>query len=334
MIDIKDIQEKLINKKDNSVKLHPENKYTQRNAYQMTITYLEKKLSNNSHDISSYTNLSTKISQVNNRNDNINNTRNDNQIISNTHNNTNDNQKKSSLNNKSNKLIYNDTDIIDIPEFLLLFFNENNIEHKEHYLYGIKNNDSFFTSLILLSEPDYIIKSRSEKLGYISSFKRDLAINLNNFYKKFNYKHSRFSKDTIINELINTNDINYSLQVISIDYIKTNSCIIDIEKKNYLYIETETDLNSFYIIIKLNDYYLPVMNIRNNHLFDIKLLDFIKLHYSKYDFCNSKFKERNLNQESINLKAITYYKIADLKELACKHNINIKKDGNKNKTKK
>ena len=324
MINLQDVIEKIANKKDNLVKLPNENKYTQKNAYQITVSELENVLSDSEikNSIKQYTNYETKISQVNNNVKSFNKQNNE------------ENNSENNKSNKSNKLVYNDSDIIDIPNFLKLFFEQNKLECKNYYLYGIKNLDSFFTSLILLSEPDYIIKSRSEKLGYISSFKKELAINLSSNFKKFNYKKFRFGKDKMIDELINTNNVNYSLQVVTVDNIKVNTCILDIENKVYIYIETQSETDKYYIIVKLNNNYLPIMNVNNNHLFEQDHFNYIKENFNKYNFSTSIFKERKLDINETTLKAITSYKVADLQELANNHNISIKKDGNKNKTKK
>jgi len=335
MINIKDIQDKLTARKDRMVQLPKPNKYTQKTAYQMMTVELESNISdmeainsNQQNDLNEYINYTTKVSQVRPQSFNPPNM----QESKTDHHNDNNTNIRS-----SNKLIYNDTDIIDIPDFLRDFFTTNKLDNKDYYLYGIKNNNSFFTSLILLSEPDYIIKSRSEKMGYITSFKKELAINLDSYYKKFNYKPAKFIKSTITDELINKNVSSYPLHVVGIDYINIDTCIIDVDNKTYLFIDTiQQDINkgSFSIIIKLKDYYLPVMNTNGNHLFDISCMDCIKTVNTEFDFSVSPFNRRTFDVSKTKLKAISSYKITELQELASSGTINIRKDDGKKKTKK
>ena len=341
MISIKDIQDKLTARKDRMVQLPKPNKYTQKTAYQMMTVELESNIndmeasnSNQQNEINEYLNYTTKVSQVRQQSFNPH------QNPSNMQQSKAEHQNDNNINiRSSNKLIYNDTDIIDIPDFLRDVFTTNKLDNKDYYLYGIKNNNSFFTSLILLSEPDYIIKSRSEKMGYITSFKKELAINLDSYYKKFNYKQGKFIKSTITDELINKNVSSYPLQVVGIDYINIDTCIIDVDNKTYLFIDTiQQDINKdkslFSIIIKLGDYYLPVMNANGNHLFDISCMDFIKTVNTEFDFSDLPFNKRTFDVAKTKLKAISSYKITELQELAFSGTINIRKDDGKKKTKK
>ena len=328
MINIKDIQDIISNKKDHVVTLPNENKFTQKTSYQMNIDLLENLINNQTLEINDYVHYSTNISQVNNKNHNQTANQTDSQIESKT------------VNQKNNNLIFNDTDIIDIRDVLLSIFDDNNINPKDYYLYGIKNNDSFYTSLILLTESDYIIKTRSEKLGYISSFKKELAINVSAYYNKYNYKESKFSKNSMVDKLVNTNLVDYSIQVLSSDFIKNNICILDITNKTYLEIKTLNECKNkdkMFLIIKYNENYIPIMNIDNNHLFKLDFIEFLSKEYNDFDFNSLSFNKRTFkieNASKIVLKSLSSYKLAELQELAVENNINVKKGDNKNKTKK
>ena len=343
MINIKDIESKLLNRKDKLVKIPKDTKFTQKNAYFMYIEELQESLNNttDNQELNEYLQYTIKLSQNSSGNPNTNKTS-YNQIQTNSINQTTEEHEGSKT---SNKLIYADTDIINIPDFLMNFFTKNDINSNNYYLYGIKNKNSFFTALILLSNSEYIIKTRSEKLGYISSFKKELAINLDNFYKKYNYKPSKFSKNKMTSQLIDKDLINYPLKVIGIDFIKTNTCILDIENKEYMIIDSyePTDNNKYYVIVKLYDNYLPLMNVNSCHTFDASLIDYFKNIYSPFNFDDIEFNERLIESQetetnsksSIKLKSINSYKLSDLQEIAANHKISIKKvDSNKNKTKK
>ena len=179
----------------------------------------------------------------------------------------------------------------------------------------------------------------------------------------------------MISELMEDGILNYSLMVATSDYIHQNICIIDIDKKSYLYIPTtlvDDDNNNggFLMMIKINDYYLPIMNTNGINIFNTRILSIIKDNFEKeeIDSCYreriSNVKMRRLSAadgggsggDSVNsgggsgddsgessseilplqLKAISAYKLKDLQEMAIKYKLNIKKNDNgkeKNKTK-
>ena len=120
----------------------------------------------------------------------------------------------------------------------------------------------------------------------------------------------------------------------------------------------------FYIILNINDNYVPIMNSSGKHLFTEDTLKLIKANFEKGK-CEKPYKERliinekqqsgkienkegendntnidtilNEEEPELNLKALSSYKLKELQELANKYNINIKKNGGngkmKNKTK-
>ena len=162
--------------------------------------------------------------------------------------------------------------------------------------------------------------------------------------------------------------INYSLIVATSDYIQENICIIDINNKSFLFTpstvyedkDEDEDENQTsepklcLVILKINEYYIPIMNTNGNHLFNNKIMDIVSQNFEK-ETIQKEFKERTQyiikkavvtnNQESrenveqvlpLQLKKITAYKLQELQEMAIKYKLNIKKTDNgkiKNKTK-
>ena len=362
MINIDKLAETLSNFKGKTFKLPQENRFTQRTAFQMKVEELENMVENDCEELNDYLDKRMIITS---------------EKKSSTHNeNTNIQQQQELINMTSNfisnSIIFNNEDIINIPDNLFCIFknSKSRLDIKNYYLYGIKNEDSFYNAIVLLTQKDYIIKSKSEKSGAIISFKREMGLKVNISYNNYDYKQLKFKKSNMISELMEDGILNYSLIVSTSDYINRNICIIDIDKKTYLYIPTtiiedddnddnDNNIYGFLMMIKINNYYLPIMNTNGINIFDTKILSIIKDNFEKeeIDSCyrervnNVKFRRQsssdsksNSTNNSVNLietlplqlKAISAYKLKDLQEMAIKYKLNIKKNDNgkeKNKTK-
>jgi hypothetical protein len=359
MINIDKLADTLCNFKGRSYKLPQENKFTQRTAFQMKLDELENLISNNCEELNEYLDKRMIITSDHNINK---------YII----------PQKQLINTTtriiSNSIIFNNEDILDIPNKLFCIFDNNiyKLDKTKYYLYGIKNDDSFYNATVLLTQKDYIIKSKSEKIGAIVSFKREMGLKVNTSYNNFDYKQLKFKKSNMIYELMEDGILNYSLIVSTSDYINRNICIIDVDKKSYLYIPTtivndnendENDVNDdshfgFLMMIRINDYYLPIMNTDGINIFNTRILSIIKDNFEKEEI-NSSYRERIGNVKMrqltsndgggsadcgadsvetlpLQLKALSAYKLKDLQEIAIKYKVNIKKNDNgkeKNKTK-
>jgi len=378
MIKVETIVSSLSNFKEQSYKLPTECKFTQKTAYHMKVDELEQIFNSTDSELEEYIK-----SSINETHDEMNNSV-EQSITYNTNTNNNNNTSTNTT-IVNNDIIFCDDEIINIPEVISCLFNCG--ENKDHYnatdyyLYGIKNKDSFFVSIVLLTKNNYIIKSKSEKNGIIISFKRELGLKLETSFSQFDYSKLSFKKGNMVSNLMNNSTIDYSLQLATVDYIKHDICIIDIDTKSYSYLsKTEEVVNDqhnendtvseqvFYIIVKINNNYIPIMNSNGNHTFKKDCFNLIKNNFEKGK-CDPKFKERmfpikivqptttepstiteSVSQpttESVSqpttelaplqLKAMSSYKLKDLQDIAEKRNILIKKNTPngkmKNKTK-
>ena len=147
------------------------------------------------------------------------------------------NNKDYSQNSIPNKslIIYNENETASIPEILINLLPSNLFKPSEWYIYGIKNPESFYKSFLLLSKIDFIIKNKNEKKNEIATFKREMAIQYETYYKDLNYRKFKFSRNDMVNNLTEVD--NYTefdaLQFIS-DYSKLNFIILDIITEKYI----------------------------------------------------------------------------------------------------
>ena len=208
-------------------------------------------------------------------------------------------------------IIYMENETANIPEILLTLLNNfKNIisfEPSEWYIYGVKNPESFYKSFLLLSKIDFIIKNRIEMKNEIATFKREMAMKYEDYYKTLNYRKLKFKHNEMINNL--TNIDNYTefdaLQFVA-DYNKINYIILDIVSEKYIDIKYNDSLcdslcntSDFIIIVKYAaNTYLPLMNSNGKHSFSQKIIDIISKNFERIVIDN--FKEPSIIVDNIN----------------------------------
>lgn len=192
---------------------------------------------------------------------------------------------------------YVENEVIDIPNTMTNLFKTVNKKVSEWYIYGLKNPNSFFKAVLMLNNPEYILKTNSDKINYSMTFKRELAIHLDALYKQYKYQQWNFKKLDMVNQLLNENVINYALIISTADYIKKSMIVLDINKKEYqVYLSQETP-NLYYFIIKDGQTYLPIMNSNGIHTFEESLMNYIR---NTYDLASieAPFKAVSYKSES------------------------------------
>lgn len=251
-------------------------------------------------------------------------------------------------------MIYNENNTVDLPEIIskILSPYQNNF-----YLYGFKNPNSLAKSIKMLYESDFILKSKSEKENEAITFIREMAVQLDTFYKKYNYKKLKLNKNKMLEKLLNNNH-SYSTNLYISDYIKNNYFILNITDKTYKKY-THFDSEFYFAVIYYDNTYLPLMNSNGNHYINKQIIDNIEQYFHQfndYDNCvfrnveiikkinNDNITNNNLDEDkkstdrNVNSPPIVKKTLKELQELASSKNINIKKKGKSgkmiNKTKK
>jgi len=220
---------------------------------------------------------------------------------------------KETIPNKS-LIIYNENEIANLPEIIITLINNYNNSENDFldidkiYLYGIKNPDSFYKSFLLLSKVDFIIKNKIDKKNDVATFKREMAVQYESFYKLLNYRKLKFSRNNMVTNLTNCDNYNdYDIFQYISDYTKNNFIILDIIEDKYIDINynennlienlINNDKDKYFIIIKYSaNTFLPLMNNSGNHYFNPTILNYIKKTYERLIFPKYKEpKDINLN---------------------------------------
>ena len=228
-------------------------------------------------------------------------------------------------------IIYMENETANLPEILLTllnnFKNVINFKPSDWYIYGVKNPESFYKSFLLLSKIDFIIKNRTEMKNEVATFKREMAMKYEDYYKTLNYRKLKFKHNEMVHNL--TNIDNYTefdvLQFIA-DYNKINYIILDIVSEKYIDIEYSdvvsdslSNTSDFIIIIKYAaNTYLPLMNSNGKHSFSQNVINIISKNFERIVIDN--FKEprmiisNNDNSNSENTNDIVNNIISNLNE--------------------
>ena len=317
MISLEKITQQLQQTKDSNIVLPKiSSKYTQATAIEIRKNELELLNTNfNLLNEANYT-MDSEFEKINKENESIKTTVDDLSKSS--------KMKESTISNKA-LIVYTENEAISqLPEIILSLINDynksqskmnntnsnnstnninninKNIDKDLLYIYGIKNPDSFYKSFLLLSKLDFIIKNKSEQKNDISTFKREMAIEYETFYKNLNYRKLRFIKATMIHNLTEVDNYNdYDLFQYICDYTKNNLIILDIINEKYCDInynkkiednQQNQNTNKYLIIIKYSaNTFLPLMYSSGNHYFDLTILNTISKSYERIVF--NKFKE-------------------------------------------
>jgi hypothetical protein len=301
MISIEKIVQNLQQCKDVSITLpKPNNKYIQKNAIE--IRKEELLLLNTSFNHVNEANYTMDSEYDKLKKDKENTKSSIEHLPQSNYNNNNKINTKDIIPNKS-LIIYNENEIAQLPEILLeLFHNfDDNLNVKLLYLYGVKNPESFYKSFLFLYKVDFIIKNNTEKKNEVSTFKREMAIHYESFYKTLNYRKYKFSSSNMVSNLTNIdNYTDYDIFQYIADYTKNNFIILDIITSKYIDINynkneliEKDNQNSiskkklYFIIIKYSaNTFLPLMSSSGNHYFQSRVLEYISKSYERLIFKN------------------------------------------------
>ena len=200
-------------------------------------------------------------------------------------------------------IIYVENETVPLPEVILNLLASVGFSQEEWYIYGVKNPESFYKSFLLLTQLDFIIKNKTEKKNEVSTFKREMALHYETFYKTLEYRKLRLPHHDMIHKLTSMdNYCGYDAIRFLCDYCRVNIIILDILEKKYLdvlftpnmlvpsVVKKTHSASEYIIIIKYaNETYLPLMNSGGSHVFPTAALDCIARNYERVVV--DKFKE-------------------------------------------
>jgi len=250
-----------------------------------------------------------------------------------------------------NKKIYlcKEDQIRDIPPLLEPLFSK----PKNYYIYGTPGKFSLYYSILNIIDSEFILKGSIHKEKMIDDCRNKLVYELDELYKKFDYKKKKFKKSAIKENLLNSKYFIPQVNTYIADYY--NLCLLIIDTETYLYslVNDFSKDNEFIVMIRKNNYYQPILGVDGKHKFTWEIMEKIST-ILKPEFeidmnlQSSPIEPKTEKKETINidetgntketiwvpkkLEKLWKYKLSDLHDIAKTLNINIK-SGNRNKKK-
>ena len=159
------------------------------------------------------------------------------------------------------------TNIVQLPEILLEAF-LNNAELDGRFLYGFKNPESFFKSVLILTRPDFIIKGKYDRMSTVYTFKKEIGMQIGTYFRKLDYRQMKFKQTELTTHLVSKEHYHsYDLMVLCADYCNINLFIIDIVKSTYTEIKYKSvkgevpNHENYYILVRyINNTFLPLLS--------------------------------------------------------------------------
>ena len=278
------------------------------------------------------------------------------------------------VDNSKGDIMYNDSEVINIPKKLDDLFD--NLLCDNYYLYGISiNNVSFLNSLLYILLSDFKFKNSKDQQQFSSHLKINLLKELPEYFKNNKYSKLKYKKQSIEDNIENNLFENAELHYLS-DYYSINIILLDYYKFTYYTGSNYNEDSTNIIIVKYNDIYLPMIHIfgespsnliykciinklKINNLTHKTITNVANVNNStnvanvdtsanvtitNVDTSTNVANVTSTNVDTstnvanvdtgIKLKGFSAYKLPELLELANKYNIIIVNDTNKKKTKK
>ena len=250
------------------------------------------------------------------------------------------NMEEKTLSMESKKIyLCRDNQVRDVPPILCPIFKN----PKKLYLMGVPGKNSFIYSVLNIMETDFLLKGPIQKGKSLDEFRNTIVYNLDDIYKKNNYKKKRYNKGTLRENILSSKVmLPQTINMIS-DYFE--ACLVIIDTETHLY-SLGNDFRSggkYIVMLRKNSYYQPILSTDGNHYFDEDILNELeKILKPEVEIVKSTNVEivKSTNVEIVKstpnsstspeileipkeLKREKDYKISELQKIACLLNISI-----------
>jgi len=179
------------------------------------------------------------------------------------------NMEEKTLSLESKKIyLCRDNQVRDVPPILCPIFKN----PKKLYLMGVPGKNSFIYSILNIMETDFLLKGPIQKEKSLDDFRNTIVYNLDDIYKKNNYKKKRFNKGTLRENVLSSKVmLNQTINLIS-DYFEACLVIIDTETHLYTIGNDFRPGGKFIVMLRKNSYYQPILSTDGNHYFSEDIL--------------------------------------------------------------
>ncbi len=246
------------------------------------------------------------------------------------------NMEEKTLSLESKKIyLCRDNQVRDVPPILCPIF----ANPKKLYLMGVPGKNSFIYSILNIMEADFLLKGPIQKEKSLDEFRNTIVYNLEDLYKKNNYKKKRYHKGTLRENILSSKVMLPQTINLIADYFEACLVIIDTETHLYSLGNDFRPGGKFIVMLRKNSYYQPILSTDGNHTFEESILSELEKILKPEVEIVKTTPETSSSPEILEipkeLKKEKDYKISELQKIACLLNISIMDgEGKKKKLKK
>ncbi len=243
------------------------------------------------------------------------------------------NMEEKTLSLESKKIyLCRENQVRDIPGILNPIFKN----HKKLYLMGVPGSCSFIYSILNIMETDFLLKGPIQKERSLDDFRNNIVYNLDDLYKKYNYKNKRFKKSVLRDNILSSKALLPQTINLIADYF--NVCLLIIDTETHLY-SLGNDYRKdwkFIVMLRKNSYYQPILSTEGVHSFEENVLEEIdKILKPEIEIDKTPIKSESDEDSEVEIPTELLkekdYKVSQLQKMAEKLGITIYETGSKKK---
>lgn len=144
------------------------------------------------------------------------------------------------------------------------------------FLYGLKNPESFYKAVLVASRPDFITKTKQNRVNDIFTFKKEIGISVRDPARAKEYTRMTdpaFNPDTISGNLVDKETyVDDALAQATCDFVCRSLIVFDIVGKTFKTYRTgfwmNDRLGEAYMVILYQGAYLPLIHVDSRNLLD------------------------------------------------------------------
>lgn len=243
------------------------------------------------------------------------------------------NMEEKTLSLESKKIyLCRENQVRDIPPILNPIFKN----HKKLYLMGVPGANSFIYSILNIMETDFLLKGPIQKEKSLDEFRNTIVYNLDDLYKKYNYKNKRFKKGVLRDNILSSKALLPQTINLIADYF--NVCLVIIDTETHLYSLGNDYRNDwrFIVMLRKNSYYQPILSTEGIHSFEENVLEELdKILKPEIEIDKSPVKSESDEDIEVEIPSELGkekdYKITELQKIAEKLGVSIFEPGSKKK---
>lgn len=144
------------------------------------------------------------------------------------------------------------------------------------FLYGLKNPESFYKAVLVASRPDFITKTKQNRVNDIFTFKKEIGMSVRDPARTKEYLRitdPSFNPDTISGNLVDKETyVDDALAQATCDFVGRSLIVFDLVGKTFKTYRTgfwaNDKLGEAYTLILYQGAYLPVIHVDTRNLLD------------------------------------------------------------------